>query len=813
MSAQTRPMRRTLMTVILLTCGAVMLITAATFFAYEYLTFRQLTLRNLEILGKAIAANSTAALAFDNPDDAREVLSAFKAQPHVVAARLYVSDGRLIASYPDGATHAPAAPLPRKDGYRFEGGSLRGVQPVVQGGRRLGTLYLESDLGEIYEHFELFVMTGAAFMLVCCIAAYLISRRLQRVISQPLLALAATARQVSERRDYSVRAVKSAGQEFALLTDAFNHMLTRIEGDRTKLQSQLSRLDLLHRITRATGERQDLPSVFRVVLHALEEHMRLDFGCLCVYEASVEALSVAVIGPRSARFCSALALAERERVPIDENGLARCVGGELVYEPDTRDLKFPFPQRFTRAGLYALVVAPLLVEKRVFGVLVAARHAAQSFSSADCEFLRQLSEHVALGAHQAQLYGALQRAYDDLRQSQQAIMQQERLRALGEMASGIAHDINNAISPIALYTESLLEREPGLSERARGYLRIIQTAIEDVAETVARMREFYRAREAELVLSQVGCNRLIEQVVNLTRARWSDQPQQRGLVIQLHTDLAEHLPDIMGSEVEIRDALTNLIFNAVDAMPDGGTLTLRTRVVSSGPPGSANTVRQVTVEVSDTGVGMDEETRRRCLEPFYTTKGERGTGLGLAMVYGMVQRHSAELEIDSALRHGTTVRLIFAAADPLVLATTAGPRLPPPLRRLRILLVDDDPTLLQSLRDILEQDGHVVTVADGGQKGIDAFTAALLQGTPFALVITDLGMPYVDGRKVAAAIKATSAGTPVIMLTGWGRRLLADKEIPDHVDRVLSKPPRLQEVRAAIAELTPAADPATACSA
>jgi signal transduction histidine kinase/CheY-like chemotaxis protein len=813
MSAQTRPMRRTLMTVILLTCGAVMLITAATFFAYEYLTFRQLTLRNLEILGKAIAANSTAALAFDNPDDAREVLSAFKAQPHVVAARLYVSDGRLIASYPDGATHAPAAPLPRKDGYRFEGGSLRGVQPVVQGGRRLGTLYLESDLGEIYEHFELFVMTGAAFMLVCCIAAYLISRRLQRVISQPLLALAATARQVSERRDYSVRAVKSAGQEFALLTDAFNHMLTRIEGDRTKLQSQLSRLDLLHRITRATGERQDLPSVFRVVLHALEEHMRLDFGCLCVYEASVEALSVAVIGPRSARFCSALALAERERIPIDENGLARCVGGELVYEPDTRDLKFPFPQRFTRAGLYALVVAPLLVEKRVFGVLVAARHAAQSFSSADCEFLRQLSEHVALGAHQAQLYGALQRAYDDLRQSQQAIMQQERLRALGEMASGIAHDINNAISPIALYTESLLEREPGLSERARGYLRIIQTAIEDVAETVARMREFYRAREAELVLSQVGCNRLIEQVVNLTRARWSDQPQQRGLVIQLHTDLAEDLPDIMGSEVEIRDALTNLIFNAVDAMPDGGTLTLRTRVVSSGPPGSANTVRQVTVEVSDTGVGMDEETRRRCLEPFYTTKGERGTGLGLAMVYGMVQRHSAELEIDSALRHGTTVRLIFAAADPLVLATTAGPRLPPPLRRLRILLVDDDPTLLQSLRDILEQDGHVVTVTDGGQKGIDAFTAALLQGTPFALVITDLGMPYVDGRKVAAAIKATSAGTPVIMLTGWGRRLLADKEIPDHVDRVLSKPPRLQEVRAAIAELTPAADPATACSA
>ena len=704
------------------------------------------------------------------------------------------------------------APAPRRlhqplgsAGYRFEGGILRGVQPVVQGDRQMGTLYLESDLGEIYEHFQLFVALGAVFVLVCGAATYLSSRRLQRVISDPILALATTARQVSERRDYSVRAVKAPGLEFGLLTDAFNHMLTRIEGDQSKLHSQLSRLDLLHRITRATGERHDLPSVFRVVLRTLEEDLPLDFGCMCVYEASAEALSIAVIGARSLPLGSALALTEGERVPIDQNGLARCVAGELVYEPDTQDIKFPFPQRFAAAALRSLVVAPLLVEKRVFGVLVAARHAAEAFSSADCEFLRQLSEHVGLAAHQAQLYGALQRAYDDLRQSQQAIMQQERLRALGEMASGIAHDINNAISPIALYTESLLEREPGLSERARGYLGTIQTAIEDVAETVARMREFYRPREAELVLARVACNRLIEQVINLTRARWSDLPQQRGVVIQLHTELADNLPDVMGSEVEIRDALTNLIFNAVDAMPDGGTLSLRTRVVAGGSSGEA--AGYVHVEVTDTGVGMDEETRRRCLEPFYTTKGERGTGLGLAMVYGMVQRHSADLEIDSAVRRGTTVRLIFAVADAPALGTQQSPQLQQPARRLRILLVDDDPLLIKSLRDILEQEGHHVTVADGGQKGIDAFTAAVTHGPQFAVVITDLGMPYVDGRKVAASVKAASAHTPVILLTGWGRRLLADNDIPAHVDRVLSKPPRLAEVRAALAELAAAAKP------
>jgi len=805
MSAETRPIRRTLITVMLLTCGAVMLITSAAFVAYEYVTFRQLMVRNVKILGAAIAENSTAALAFENPDDARDVLAAFKVQPHVRAARLYLSDGRLIASYPVGLAHGPASHAPREDGYRFEDGLLTGVQPVVQGSRRMGTLYLESDLGEIYEHFRLFAALGTLIMLVCALAAYLISRHLQALISTPILALAATARAVSENRDYSVRASRPQGHEFGILTDAFNHMLTRIEGDQAKLQSQLSRLDLLHRTTRATGARHDLPSLFRVVLRHLEEDLPVDFGCMCLYEASPAALAIAVTGVRSAQLARELGLSEAEQIPIDQNGLARCVAGELVYEPDTRSIGFPFPQRFARAGVHALVIAPLLVEDRVFGVLVAARRAAESFSSADCEFLRQLSEHVALAAHQAQLYGALQRAYDDLRQSQQAILQQERLRALGEMASGIAHDINNAISPVAIYTESLLEREPGLSERARGWLVTIQTAIEDVAETVARMREFYRPRETEMVLSRVACNQAIEQVVNLTRARWSDQPQQRGVVIQLRTELAEDLPQIMGSEVELRDALTNLVFNAVDAMPDGGTLTLRTRVVTGASNGQA--ARSVQMEVADTGHGMSEETRRRCLEPFYTTKGERGTGLGLAMVYGMVQRHSAELEIDSAVGSGTTMRLVFAAADPLTLPAAARAGQQPAPQRLRILVVDDDPMLIKSLRDFLEQDGHLVTVAEGGQKGIETFTAALAHRAPFAVVITDLGMPYVDGRKVAASVKAASARTPVILLTGWGRRLLAENDIPAHVDRVLSKPPRLAEVRAALAELAAPLEP------
>src|SRR6202008_3762973 len=278
------------------------------------------------------------------------------------------------------------------------------------------------------------------------------------------------------------------------------------------------------------------------------------FGCVCLSDGAN--LQVASVGIASTALAAQMQMSESTQVPIDSNGLSRCINGELVYEPDVREVPFPFPQRLAQGGLRSLVIAPLAVENRVAGVLIASRRTENAFASTDCEFLRQLTEHVALASHQKQLYSALQQAYEDLRQTQHTVMQQERLRALGQMASGIAHDINNAISPISLYTDSLLEREPHLSERARSHLTTIQRAIDDVAGTVARMREFYRQREPELTLALVEVNRIVKQVLELTRAKWYDLPQQRGIAVELHTELANDLPGIMGAENEIRDALT-----------------------------------------------------------------------------------------------------------------------------------------------------------------------------------------------------------------------------------------------------------------
>jgi signal transduction histidine kinase len=386
-----------------------------------------------------------------------------------------------------------------------------------------------------------------------------------------------------------------------------------------------------------------------------------------------------------------------------------------------------------------------------------------------------------------------------LRETQQVAMQQERLRALGQMASGIAHDINNAISPASIYTESLLETETSLSEHARGHLVTIQRAIDDVAKTVTRMREFCRRREPQLTLAPVRLNTLAQQVVDLTRVRWSDMPQQHGTVIGLVTDLAPELPEIMGAESEIRDALVNLVLNAVDAMPEGGTLTLRTKAVSGRLDALGVALpRRVHVEVADTGVGMDEDMRRRCIEPFFTTKGERGTGLGLAMVYGVVHRHSAGIEIESEPDKGTVMRLVFSVSEVPAVVVDQPPRRATRPTFQRILLVDDDPRLLETLRDTLETDGHTVVAFNGGQGGIDAFMAAQSRGEPFSVVITDLGMPVVDGRRVAEALNKASPSTPVILLTGWGQPVCENGDLPANVRRVLGKPPKMRELREAL---------------
>src|SRR5882724_1693082 len=243
MATNSTPIRRTLMSMVMLTSGVVLLLSTAASFAYEFLSYRQSAAHTLAMLGDVIANNSTAALAFSNADDAASILAALKAEPHIVAAALYDKQGELFATYEqssDASLSTSRAPIhPGASGYGFDKSYLAGFQPVVENERRLGTLYLKSDTGAINDQLRVHGAIIGVVIAISCLVAYLLSRSLQRRISQPILSLAETARAISDRRDYSVRADQSGGYELHLLTEAFNHMLAQIQEQHGKLNSQL----------------------------------------------------------------------------------------------------------------------------------------------------------------------------------------------------------------------------------------------------------------------------------------------------------------------------------------------------------------------------------------------------------------------------------------------------------------------------------------------------------------------------------------------------------------------------------------------
>lgn len=382
----------------------------------------------------------------------------------------------------------------------------------------------------------------------------------------------------------------------------------------------------------------------------------------------------------------------------------------------------------------------------------------------------------------------LSRALAELKAAEERDVRQERLRALGTMASGIAHDFNNSLACILGFSELFLANPERLADRetALRHIRLIHTAARDAGGVVDRLREFYRHRAGGEALAPVDLDRLVTEAVGLTQPRWQAEQQAKGVTIEVRTRLGG-VPAISGDAAELREALTNLLFNAVDAMPDGGRIAVETSTQG----------REVVLRVSDSGVGMSEAVRSRCFEPFFTTKGARGTGLGLSMVYGVVQRHDGHVDVESAPARGTTFTLRFpvpgattrpaVAARPAAVATPAG---------RRVLLVDDDDRVRGVIGEYLRLDGHEVREAADGASAL-----RLVETEPFDLVVTDRAMPGMNGDALALHVKAVRPRLPILMLTGFGSMMEAAGECPSGVDLVVSKPVTVEALRTSMARL------------
>lgn len=384
------------------------------------------------------------------------------------------------------------------------------------------------------------------------------------------------------------------------------------------------------------------------------------------------------------------------------------------------------------------------------------------------------AEEAAAHAEQAERHVAeLNHYIAEQKRIREQFSQIEKMSALGELASGVAHDFNNTLAGILGRAQLLLETEDPV--RIEKGLNIIVKTARDGAKTVKRIQDFARQRK-DHDFHPVEVRQLLFDVGEITRPRWKNRAEAANIHIHLEIQCASGV-QIMGDESELREVLVNLVFNAVDAMPQGGTLALAASIVDD------------TVEIfcHDTGTGMSEETRLRVFDPFFTTKDKMGMGLGLAVSYGIIRRHEGNVEVESEIGAGTTFRIrmpVARAVDrPRVHGLISPPPTPAALSQARILVVDDEEDVRDLLRDILEEAGCHAIVAEGGRQAL-----TLLENGDFDAVFTDVGMADMNGWELSRAVRERDDKIPVAVITGWGEAVGSHDRETAQVDWVVPKP-------------------------
>jgi PAS domain S-box-containing protein len=378
---------------------------------------------------------------------------------------------------------------------------------------------------------------------------------------------------------------------------------------------------------------------------------------------------------------------------------------------------------------------------------------------------------------------SITRDVTEQKQERERAAQADKLRALGQLASGVAHDFNNSLAAI-LGRAQLLRRATTDREVVRN-LEIIQTAAEDAAATVRRIRSFaHQSAGEEFRTVEVGA--LLRDAVEITRTRWENDARARGLSydVRVEADCELHA---RGNASELREVFVNLIVNAVEAMPEGGRLHIGCRREGA----------RLRLRFADDGAGMSEEVRARIFEPFYTTKGAQGTGLGLFVSYGIVERHGGYIEVASGQGRGTTfvIDLPYARREPRPADGDGQRQATPAAGSMNVLVVDDEPSVRETLTEMVEALGHRVTPADGGRAAL-----ARLAAHPFDVVFTDLSMPGMDGWELAGEVRRLSPPTRICIVTGYGKDTPRPARGNDPADIVIGKPFDLRQVEEVLAQ-------------
>jgi signal transduction histidine kinase/ActR/RegA family two-component response regulator len=462
----------------------------------------------------------------------------------------------------------------------------------------------------------------------------------------------------------------------------------------------------------------------------------------------------------------------RLRLQLGEglSGLAAARGEALVATDIANDARVlpSLREAMEGKGERALLAVPVKSGERVVGVLSIRTRLEQVCSEDDAAIATVFASQAGVVLENSRLFQELRTALQEVEASQQQLVQRERLSALGEMAAGVAHDFNNLLAVVLARSELLLAR--GQDSDVSRQIQIIRRAALDGAHTVRRILEFTRTRQTRPV-GRVDIPELLREVVELTSGRWKDEAQSRGISYEVAVE-GKAVSPVGGISAELREVFMNLMINGLDAMPEGGRFVFRVSADAA----------TVTVAAEDAGCGMSDETRRRVLEPFFTTKDSHGTGLGLAVSWGIIQRHGGTIDVQSTLGAGTTflVRLPIlkeeSFANPQEVASQ-------PVRGARVLVIDDQDEVRSVLRDTLISCGHAVVEAASGEEGLARCAAGDVD-----VILTDVSMPGMSGWEVAAACQRRFPQIPVGFVTGWGDRLDPQETTRSGVRFIVSKP-------------------------
>lgn len=581
----------------------------------------------------------------------------------------------------------------------------------------------------------------------------------------------------------------------------------------------LARLRVLTQVAQSAAGNLDLPSILAVTLRELDRHLPLNVCAVWLLDEGREPGS-AGREPRIGGCEPVLALADTSDALGDRAALPGLVPGlrlhltatpfgscvtdsEALYvewehadghEPGLADRSPPspfFPVPGPQFPKTCCVAVPLRAGDRTVGVLQSVCLRPAGFTGEQIQLLYLVADLLGPAISSYQLFGRLSAAYQELRVAQNQLIQAEKMRALGELAGGVAHEFNNSLCGVLGFLEFALLNQ-GLDPSCRGFLESARTCASDAAQTVRRVKDFARWRKKDQPSQPVDVNELLRQTVELVRHKW----EGRGTTVDARVAVevtTEAAAPAAGNPHELREVLTNLMFNAVEAMPHGGTLRLRTW----------SDAASVYLSVSDSGTGIPAAVRHRLFEPFFTTKGEKGNGLGLSVAFGIVRRHGGEIAVESQEDRGSTftVRLpaVFTgvgAPGGHLEAPAASPSAPDARRGLRLLVVEDEDGIRRFLSTGLGLLGHHVRLTATAAEGV-----AALAEEPFDLVLTDLSLPGGSGEEVAAAAAELTPRPPVLLLTGWADQLRAEKRTVPGVTRVLGKPVTLDSLAAALAEV------------